>query len=310
MREVLKDVKKEINYFENNINALSGRILYHLIMEKTCCKCKKILEINNFGKLRSSLDGYRYDCNLCRKEYRIQNKLSIQTKQKSYYQDNITSLLEKNKIYRLNNVEKINVQRKEYRNREEIKKHIKEKNKQYLPIRKDKIKLKRVTDVNFQISEILRSKIHKMIKGKNTTYQDLIGCDIEFLKKWIEFRFDQVMKWNNLGKYWHIDHILPINKFNLENLNEQKICFHWTNLQPLISVENIRKSDKILLHHFFNNIVNVNRFNSKYNKFLGYQILNESLKWLRDNELRYGKNAPYDLDFKKSNEIDNPQPSS
>ena len=43
-----------------------------------------------------------------------------------------------------------------------------------------------------------------------------------------------------------------------------------------LTVQNIKKSDKILLHHYFNNIVNVNRFNSKYNNFLGYQTVNES----------------------------------
>jgi hypothetical protein len=117
------------------------------------------------------------------------------------------------------------------------------------------------------------------------------------------------MNWDNLGKYWHIDHILPINKFNFSNLNEQKICFHWTNLQPLNATENIQKSDKILLHHYFNNIVNVNRFNSKYNNYLGYQIVSESLQWLR-RELRYGKNSPYDKETIVPFEIDNPQPSS
>jgi len=42
---------------------------------------------------------------------------------------------------------------------------------------------------------------------------------------------------------------------------------------------------------------------------MGYQILNESLKWLRV-ELRYGKNSPYENDKKLSFEIDNPQRSS
>lgn len=279
-------------------------------MEKICCKCKKSLNLDCFGKLKASSDGYRYDCKFCRKEYRINNTQNIKEKQKLYYKSNKSFLLEKNKQYRINNIEKINIQRKEYRNREEIKQHIKEKNKEYLPIKKEKIKLKRTTNLNFKISEILRSKIHKMIRGKNTSYKNLIGCDIIFLKKWLEFRFDSFMNWDNLGKYWHIDHILPINVFNLENENEQKICFHWTNLQPLNATENISKSDKLLMHYYYNNIVNVNRFNSKYNNFLGYQILNESLKWLRDKKLRYGKNAPYDLDCNKSNEIDNPQPSS
>jgi hypothetical protein len=42
-------------------------------------------------------------------------------------------------------------------------------------------------------------------------------------------------------------------------------------------------------------------------QFLGYEILNESLKWLRI-ELRNRKNAPYE-DIKKISEIGNPQPS-
>jgi hypothetical protein len=43
------------------------------------------------------------------------------------------------------------------------------------------------------------------------------------------------------------------------------------------------------------------------NNFLGYQTLNESLKWLRI-KLRYGKNPTYDGN--NTPKIDNPQPSS
>lgn len=47
----------------------------------------------------------------------------------------------------------------------------------------------------------------------------------------------------NYGE-WHIDHIKPISKFDLNDENEQKKCFHYTNLQPLWASENIKKSDK------------------------------------------------------------------
>jgi hypothetical protein len=110
------------------------------------------------------------------------------------------------------------------------------------------------------------------------------------------------MNWENLGSYWQIDHIIPINAFNFKNTNEKYICFHWTNLQPLTCYENRFKSNKIYLHYYFNNIISINRFNSKYRQFLGYQMINESLSWLRDNELRYGKN-PTDIT------MDNQQPS-
>ena len=64
--------------------------------------------------------------------------------------------------------------------------------------------------------------------------------------------------------------------------------------------------DKFLLHHYFNNIININRFSSKHTQYLGYQIVNESLRWLR-LKLRYGNNPSYDS--AKADEIDNPQPS-
>jgi len=297
-------------YFENNINAISGINISKMEICKTCCKCKIEQQICNFGKLKSNKDGYRYDCKNCRKEYRENNKISIKQKQDKYYVENKDTLLKKHKEYRIENKDKINNQRKEYRNRPDIKEHVKQKNKEYLPIKKQKICEKRKTDLSFQLSEILRSKIHKMIKGKETSYKNLIGCDIYFLKKWIEYRFDDKMNWDNYGSYWHVDHIIPISIFNFNNQIDKQICFHWTNLQPLNSLENRQKSNKLQLHYYFNNVVNIFRFNSKYRNFLGYQVLNESLKWLRNNELRYGKNASYELELDNSNEIDNPQPSS
>jgi len=276
-------------------------------IKKICYKCKLELEINNFGKLKSSKDGYRYDCKYCRKKYNDDNKETIKIKQQEYYINNKQYLLNQHKEYRNKNYSVICQQKKEYRNRSEIKEHIKNKNKEYLPIKKEKIKQLRKTNLNFQLSEILRSKIHKNIQGKTSSYQDIIGCDVNFLKKWIEFRFDENMNWTNLGFYWQIDHILPINLFNFNNDNEKYICFHWTNLQPLTKYDNQSKSNKIILYYYFNNIINVNRFNFKYNNFLGYQTLNESLKWLRI-KLRYGKNPTYDGN--NMPEIDNPQPSS
>ena len=79
-------------------------------------------------------------------------------------------------------------------------------------------------------------------------------------------------------------------------------------MQLVVVLTNKSKSNNIQLHYYFNNIVNVHRFNKMQNQFLGYQALNESLKWLRNKELRYGKNASYDLE--KSKEIGNPQPIS
>ena len=105
-------------------------------MEKQCCKCKEIKNFSNFGKLTSSKDGLRYDCNDCRKLYRKNNKETITQKSKDYYDNHKIILGIKNKEYQTINIIKINKQRKEYRNRPEIKEHIKQKNKEYLPKKK------------------------------------------------------------------------------------------------------------------------------------------------------------------------------
>jgi len=60
-------------------------------------------------------------------------------------------------------------------------------------------------------------------------------------------------------------------------------------------------------HYYFNNIVNIYSFNKIHTQFMGYQIVSESLRWLRI-ELRYGKNAPHSDAI--ASKTDNPQPSS
>ena len=273
---------------------------------KVCYKCKRELDNYFFGKLKSSRDGYRYDCKDCRKKYNISVREHTKLKNKEYYETNKDIVLKTNKKYRENNKENISLHRKEYRNREEVKLYNKEKQKEYLETRKTNIKNRRLTDLDFKMCEVLRAKLHRGLKGYNTSYMKILGCDIDFFKKWIEYRFDNSMNWGNYGVYWHIDHILPINQFDLKNDNDIHICFHWTNLQPLYSKENQSKSDKILLHYFFNNMINIFRFNNFYKQYLGYQAVNESLQWLR-SKLRYGNNSLYE--GSKMSEIDNPQPS-
>ena len=80
---------------------------------------------------------------------------------------------------------------------------------------------------------------------KSNKTKELIGLDIVEFKKHLESKFQDGMSWSNYGYYgWHIDHIKPCSLFDLSKEEDQKQCFHYTNMQPLWRLDNMKKSNK------------------------------------------------------------------
>lgn len=100
-------------------------------------------------------------------------------------------------------------------------------------------------DPEFKMVKTLRSRLGTALNRKNakksTKTLDLIGCSISYLMGYLESKFTEGMTWENHGE-WHIDHIKPCAKFNLLIEDEQRKCFHYTNLQPLWAKDNLSKS--------------------------------------------------------------------
>lgn len=155
----------------------------------------------------------------------------------------------------------------------------------------------RKKNISYKIKSSIKSHLSKYKNVKNVKSNKYIGCSYNLLKEWLEYRFDDKMSWDNYGKYWHIDHIIPSSSFNYENKYEIYLCNNWKNLQPLESKENIFKSDKITAYYIFNNIIHLNRFITKKSLNKEYQGIKETLYWLREN-LRYGKKLSDDSSTK------------
>jgi hypothetical protein len=183
-----------------------------------------------------------------RKEYLIKNRDKILKQQKEYRLKNKKKLLQQMKEYKIKNKEYIREYNKKYKI--EKKEEIKNYNKQYRNKNPDIIKkCKKRFKEKYRLAENLRQRIRKALKNKTkfNKSMDLIGCDIITLKKHLESQFKNGMNWENYGQFgWHIDHIKPCASFNLIDPEQQKICFHYTNLQPLWWDENIRKKDNII----------------------------------------------------------------
>lgn len=175
----------------------------------------------------------RSDTKYCSKKCRaIKNKAINQKRYLKTYKENREILKEKSRNYYQKNKNK---------------KEFKERARNY---RRKYEENKRKNDTIYKLKKRLRIRLHSAIKLNSkvgSAVKDL-GCTVEELKIYLEKKFQPGMNWENwgvgIGK-WNIDHIKPLSSFNLTDENEFKYANHYTNLQPLWWIENIRKSNKV-----------------------------------------------------------------
>ncbi len=80
------------------------------------------------------------------------------------------------------------------------------------------------------------------LKAKDSTTIKLLGCTVIEFKQHIERLFTVGMTWDGVfSGNIHIDHVKPCVEFDLMLPGEQKLCFHYTNLQPLWWYDNLKK---------------------------------------------------------------------
>jgi hypothetical protein len=98
------------------------------------------------------------------------------------------------------------------------------------------------------IKRRLRSRINRVLTGKlkSASTLTLLGRSLEQLKAHLESKFTRGMNWHNYGRVWHLDHKEPCASFDLSKPEEQRRCFHYSNLQPLGAKENICKRARII----------------------------------------------------------------
>lgn len=224
---------------------------------KICCRCKLIKEISCFSKDKYSKDGLTYSCKLCKKkqdkEYNKNKMVSVEDKKKKleylkkWNKENYKKIKEhRKKNYEINK-EKILLQNKIYWNNNLLK--IKERKKKYSLENKDKRKIredvKLKTNPLFKLTITIRSRMRQFLKQrgytkKNKTF-DIVGCSPQFLKEHLEKQFIDGMTWENRSE-WHIDHIIPLSSAKTED-EIYKLC-HYTNLQPLWAIDNMKKGSK------------------------------------------------------------------
>jgi len=207
---------------------------------KKCSKCKNVFPRTGdyFNKCSRSKDKLHTRCKTCTlniyREYILRNEKYIRKQQKEYHEKNKEWRNKNKRLYRLKNIERLKESSRLWHknNRDLVNKYTRNKYN---------------TDINFKLRSNLHNRIndaiYKNVKSASTI--QLIGCNIDEFKGFIELKFKEGMSWDNHGK-WHIDHIKPCASFDLSKKEEQRKCFNYKNLQPLWAKENLSKGDKIL----------------------------------------------------------------
>jgi hypothetical protein len=67
------------------------------------------------------------------------------------------------------------------------------------------------------------------------TYGTFFGLDIQTLREWFSLQFSDQISWDNYGKAWQFEHIIPSTYFNFTDENDLKRCWSFINMrvQPL-----------------------------------------------------------------------------
>lgn len=91
----------------------------------------------------------------------------------------------------------------------------------------------------------LRLELGRVGLQKSQPMLDIIGCSKITLARWIESNFAENMSWENFGQKWQIDHVIPIQAFDLSTMQGQQACFHWSNLYPMDTKTNQYKGKQI-----------------------------------------------------------------
>lgn len=215
-------------------------------MTKMCTKCKIVKNCSEFTvTTKKYSDGFAYRCKSCISEY-----------SKYYWKRKTAGRPPRAK----QSAEERGLRRRMWQagDRKRHPEKYAERKRKY----KDKAQAgntkyareRRARDPNFRMIINLRNRVKNALRGylqgtqKAGSVTNDLGCSLNELKLHIESQFQPGMTWENYGNkigLWSLDHIIPLSAVNLTDRAQFLQVSHFSNLQPMWHVENIKKGNKL-----------------------------------------------------------------
>jgi hypothetical protein len=207
---------------------------------KACGSAKPLTDFQSYPNYPSCLMGICRDCKRAKdNEYsrrrNDRDREKVRDRNKAWVEKNRDRVLESKRVYNREHKDELIAKAKVCRSR---------KPDQYRETARKNAVARRAVDIDFRLKDVLRKRMRNALLGhsKAEKTMGLLGCSMDELKAHLASQFRNGMDWSNYGKNgWHIDHIKPCCSFDLTVGEEQRKCFHFTNLQPLWAKENWMK---------------------------------------------------------------------
>ena len=119
------------------------------------------------------------------------------------------------------------------------------------------------------------------MKEKHTI--DYLGCNTTEYIQWIQYN-SEGFTIENHGKEWHIDHVIPLSKFDLANEEEQMVAFNWRNTAALSVRDNLTKNNKIVKSQVKQHIEKLVSYHNQNNIELPQKYIDLFAKYLDDGK--------------------------
>lgn len=205
---------------------------------KTCAQCYEQKPFEAFARNRSNkTDGRRGTCKDCYKVY-----------SQSYCATHLEQQRASARQWNRSNADRhrLNKRRWETENRARYlasKRASSQRNKATASAR---VAVRYATDPQFRLCKNMRTRVQAALAGRKKpgSLTVALGCSWQAFVQQIESQFQPGMNWDNYGK-WHIDHIIPLCRFDLADPYEFSQAWNHTNMRPLWAADNLAKGASI-----------------------------------------------------------------
>ena len=212
---------------------------------KKCYKCCKIKNVDDFYKRKRSKDGLCSYCKECMAPINKTDKRCIPRKEQAQLFSQ-----GKKKCPNCGNIKDVDCFSKAKSTKDGLHSNCKE-------CTLEQINKRLKSDPYSKLVHYTKTRSLTLLKKYSNSYQGkskLLGFnDQQEFFDYFTPLLQPGMTFENHGDVWDFDHILPCALFDLNDDEQLKICFHYTNLQPMFKEDNISKSSLYEGIRYFHN---------------------------------------------------------